>query len=115
MRTTRPEVWPLYIAEVHSAAPTATGVHAVGKPLPNDWGDAGVLVDPASFKDQIFAAAIGLNSSAVSRPIEGPHSPVVDHDGLHLSAASWIGRRAAKRRKDGKKRAETLKTVDADW
>jgi hypothetical protein len=27
----------------------------------------------------------------------------------------WIGREAAKRRKDGKKRAETLKTVDSDW
>jgi hypothetical protein len=37
---------------------------------------------------------------------------------MHVSIPSLtaeIGRRVAKRRKDGKKRAETLETFDADW
>ena len=86
-----------------------------GESLPGDGRDPPIGIDPASFEDQIFAAAIGFDQPAPSCMVEGLHGPEVRHAGLHLSAASWIGRRAAKRRKDGKKRAETLKTVDADW
>jgi hypothetical protein len=37
------------------------------------------------------------------------------HVCLRPSAAARIGLAAAKRGKDGTKRAEALKTVDADW
>lgn len=108
-------MWPLYIAEIHGAAPAAAGNEIIGKPLPNNRRDSGVLINPASFEDYIFATAVGLDRAPASRLVEGLYGPVVNHDGLHRSAADWIGRRAAKRRKDGKKRGGTLKTVDADW
>src|SRR5690349_19911411 len=112
---TRPEMWPLYIAEVHCAAPTLAGDELVGKALPNDGHDIGIPVNSVPFEDQILAAAVGLDRSPASRLVERPHGPLVCHDGLQHCAADWIGRPAAKRRQDGKKRAEALKTVDADW
>jgi hypothetical protein len=64
---------------------------------------------------QIFAPAIRLDRPVASRVVEGLHSPEVRHARSPPFRGGLDGRRAAKRRKDGKKRAETLKTVNADW
>ena len=112
MRTTRPETWPLYIAEVHGAALAVDSAKLIGEPLPGDGGYAAIQVDPAAFENQLLAPAVGFDQPAALRFVEGFHGAEML---LRPSAAARIGLAAAKRGKDGTKRAEALKTVDADW
>lgn len=107
-------MWPLYIAEIYGTAPAVTGYELVGQPLTYDWDDIGVLINPVSLKNHIFTAAVCFDRPPTSHVVEGLYGAVVNHDGLHLPERPGPVAGVAKRRKDGKKRAETLKTVDAD-
>ena len=61
---------PLYIAEVHGAPLAVDGVELIGEPLSFDRRDPVIPVNSASFEDQKFGAAVGLNPSAALCLIE---------------------------------------------
>ena len=106
---------PSCIAELHCSSLAVTAAEFIGEPLALERRNEGIEVNPAALENQIFPP---LSATINPRPFAAPNEltvPVSLMPNLFPSALAWIGRRAAKRRKDGKKRRETLETVDADW
>jgi len=81
----------LYVAEVHRAALAVHGAELKGEPLALDGRNLRVLIDPAPFEDQVFAATVRFDQSAVLSPVERLNGSAVLNAGFHSCGTVSIG------------------------